>query len=328
MRKIAIFLIALMLSLVLSMGTASAWFWGKRKITVDCTQGQNPQNVLDWVIGSRPLILYLIGTCSGFEISRDDVTVAGAELVEDDDDDENGENGENNDNGENGGCATIATINGEIELKGARRVQLYCLEVTGNGNGIDAYEGASALVQDCFIHHNDRNGITVVEGSSVLVENCEIVDNGGPGAVIAESAGSFSETQILRNTHAGITGDHGARIGIADESSVSNNFGMGVQLSLGSTASLAWDVTVTENEIHGIVISEHSFVEVRDSEIWNNGGPHTEIQLNKDSGLVLKSGASVDGTQDGSDAIICNDGESSLANEGATVVGFHNCTGF
>ncbi len=330
MKKIAVFLMALMLSLVLSMGTASAWFWGTNRRTVDCTKGQNPQNVLDRAIGARDLELYLIGECPGFEISRDDVTVAGGRVLEVDDDEENGENNSidsNGGNGEEDPCTSRATITSSIKLKGARRVELYCLNVTvaeggtvddeddeENRVGIEAYEGASAFVHHCLIQGNPSNGIQIGEGSNMLVESCEILDNVGTGANVAYSTAVFSETEIVGNER-GITAAQGARIEVVDTSVSGNDF-EGVWLSLGSNAFLM-NVMISGNGTYGIWIESHSFAQVYYSTIENNGDDaFPEINLRWDAGLVL-TGGSVNG--DLGSAIDCFDSESSLAIEGADV---------
>jgi len=113
---------------------------------------------------------------------------------------------------------------------------------------------------------------------------------------------------------------------------VKNNTGTGIGLMQNSSAVILGDSNITHNGIHGIFIESHSFVQVYEVTINNNGlhppdVDHSEITLRRDAGLVLDGGYVNEGS---GDAIVCDDSESSyLRNDPARVDGVvWNCTGF
>jgi len=362
MKKIAVFLMALMLSLVLSMGTASAWFWGKKERTVDCTKGQNPQDVLDRAIGSRPLILYLIGPCSyDLEISRDDVTVVGGELLDDDDEEENGENNAidaNGGNGEEDACTSRATITGSIYLENVNRVALECLRVTGPGAGVVAYS-SNVTIEASHIDDNVGIGVTASSASNVDIVESHIDHNGGNGVVAYSSNVTIEGSHIDDNVDVGLHLNWNSSAYVVDsdikinkgfgilmmagssielqDTRVDSNIGVGISLERNSNAGISGTSTIKDNTDNGIWIDSHSFVQIYNATIQNNGGPVIpEIHLFRDAGLHVGGTTSVDGDLDGSAAIICGDHESSVTIDesppvpppGPTVTPRTHCTGY
>lgn len=71
-----------------------------------------------------------------------------------------------------------ATVEGTINIVGARRVMIKKLRIKGRGPGISVRDGATADIVDNVIENNSRNGIGVSGGSFARVTNNQIRGNG------------------------------------------------------------------------------------------------------------------------------------------------------
>lgn len=172
-----------MISCVIFLGFLATPIHADEKVksrTVDCDKGQHPADVLNQERGPQPLEMTLVGTCPGFTVARDDVTIEG--------DDEYG-------------CPDAsAKVEGTITFSGAQRAVVACLFVTGPGNGIDALPGSSVLIIDSSISDNTEAGVTATSGASISLSRSYVTDNQGEGVVLNTSASAdVDNTEIYDN---------------------------------------------------------------------------------------------------------------------------------
>jgi hypothetical protein len=171
-------------------------------------------------------------------------------------------------------------------------------------NGMIVLQYANRVTLDCLKVTGPYNGV-VAFGSNFWIHNSEISGNGGTGLAL-----NSSNVELI-NVH------------------VDLNW-VGINLERNSNAvipEISDTSTITNNTSYGIWIQSHSFVQVDNATIQNNGGG-SEIQLSRDAGLVLGSGATVNLDGFGY-AYYCTDYmESSVDPGGAAVSPPAHCSGF
>ena len=124
-----------------------------KTVEVDCTKGKTIANALEKGNENKPLVVVVQGTCTeNITITRDDVT-----LVAD---------------------AGGGTVNGTITIRGARRVVIKGITVTGSGAGVVGSDNAAFTVEDSVLDRNDTDGIVVRNGAQATITGNTITNNG------------------------------------------------------------------------------------------------------------------------------------------------------
>ncbi len=325
-----------------------------RKV-INCDRGGDVQRALDRNIWSLPMKLRLVGRCSGFEIRRDDVSIAPL----------------------HGHACPGAWVDGTIHLDDAQRVQIRCIEVTVDEDpGIDAF-GSTALLVDVDLSDNGGAGLESTGYSSIEMQRGSITGNGDAGVnVDGKGSARIEGTHIAGNGGAGISASQNSLVFVADGWIIDND-GSGILLQSSSVATVD-DMTISDNgragvavlsgsevaiegstisdngtdgpgsgvfarlnssveivssiisgNLAGVAVREHSFADISgthevdgETRITNNSLPG--ITLTNDSGVILGAGTFV--PNNGSiNAVECRDKESSIAVNPAAVVGSIDC---
>jgi len=192
---------------------------------VNCDKGRDVQRVLDRNVMSFPMEIRLIGTCDGFTIERDNVSIT----ARDDD------------------TCPGATVSGRIVVFNSQRVELSCLSITSLENGIDIVHGSRASITENLIT-GAAAGIYIDSGSSAQVFDNEITGSTSVGIFVNGS--SYGE--IRNNTLASSSIGNFSQIFVTGSSAadVSNNI---ITASGGSgvDAGFASNITAGGNNISG-----------------------------------------------------------------------------
>ena len=131
---------------------------------VDCTHNNaSIQEAIDKSRNGTPVTVFVSGQCSeNVLIEADDITLSG--------------------NGS--GLGTIgAWISGSITIRGAQRVRVEYLHVTGPGAGVVVTDGAAATIAHNELVDNESDGVSVASFSFARVEFNTITGNGRPAPV-------------------------------------------------------------------------------------------------------------------------------------------------
>jgi len=179
--------------------------------TINCDKGQDPSAILELNPGPQPLVLVLEGTCPGFAIERDAVTVTA--------DDENG--------------CPAATVDGTIVVRG-QRTTISCLTVTGSGPGV-VVENAAAQIRDSSMSGNDQVGVSAAQ-AIVSVTGGEISGNVGAGVTATSSRVGITGADVTNNAGEGLAATTNSSADI-DQAYISGNTGSDLFLSLHSVAT-------------------------------------------------------------------------------------------
>ena len=151
-------------------------------VTVDCDAGQSIQAALNKASQSVPLTLNVMGSCEEVvDIKRDDVSV----------------NGNNN-----------AVISGTIYLRGANRITIENITVTGPGLGVSVIGSNYVQLLNAIITENeDWTAVVANESSSLKIWNSEISHNHGNGVFIGigSSLVTSGGSRVYDNQNMGIS---------------------------------------------------------------------------------------------------------------------------
>lgn len=122
---------------------------------VDCASGDSIQRPIDKRNPDKSLTLLIRGVCTeNVTVNRDDVSLVGE-----------------------GG-----TVNGNINILGARRVVIRALTVTNpTGAGISATDNAAVTVEDSTLERNGTEGIIVRNGAHATILRNSLSNNGQAG---------------------------------------------------------------------------------------------------------------------------------------------------
>lgn len=220
--------VSLAMTIALAPGPAEAL--NTISVTVDCAT----TSLADLINGvaQRPsvaAVLTIKGTCTeDIAIEFDDVTLKGDPV--------------------DGG-----TISGTITIKGARRVVIDDLTVTGPGDGIVGIDNAAFTVRNSDISNNsategsEGSGIVVVNSSSANITGSTISSNAGPGVGVFLSASAFlTSNQIINNIESGIlVGDAGS-VDLTSNT-IQSTGPCGIQAEAGGAVELEGGNTVTSD---------------------------------------------------------------------------------
>jgi hypothetical protein len=191
----------------------------------------------------------VVGTCDGFAIERDNVSISAR-------DDTN--------------CPG-ATIVGRITVDDARRVSLHCLAVTSVENGIDILRGASALVEDNLIS-GAAAGVQIAQGSSARVFNNEILDSTSVGIFV--NGGSYGEVRdnVLASSSIGnfsqifVTGSSAADV---FDNTITASGGTGVDAGFASSIEAGGN-NVSGTAYAGIRVAQNAHMFLRSANTVDN----------------------------------------------------------
>lgn len=176
---------------------------GIKMTVVNCNKSNaSVQRKLDRANRNRSVTIVIEGYCDeSVTITRDDVTLRG---------DPKGD-------GEiEGGLR-------EVRVVGARRVHILNLELTGDGYGMLAVDGAVVNVAACDIHDNTFDGIGAFNMAFVRVTGSDIVRNGRP-APFFEAGIDVSGASIVRSAGNYIAGNNYAAVEVGNMSYFRSGF--------------------------------------------------------------------------------------------------------
>lgn len=218
--------VSLAMTIALAPGPAEAL--NTISVTVDCAM----TSLVDLINGvvQRPSVAVVVtikGTCTeDIAIEFDDVTLKGDPVV--------------------GG-----TISGTITIKGARRVVIDDLTVTGLGDGIVGIDSAAFTVRNSDISNNsatagsEGSGIVVAKSSSANITGSTISSNAGQGVAVFFSASAFlTGNQIINNIESGIAvGDAGSAV--LTSNTIQSTGQCGIEVEASGAVELGGGNTVT-----------------------------------------------------------------------------------
>ena len=326
---------------------ASGFNPGER--VVRCDLGQQVQDVLDrQAFWRRPQTLTLVGTCDGFTIDRDDVTIRGVD---------------------DASCRG-AIILGTVINNGARRTRFSCLALDGVGTGMVVKDGdvelQGILVDGMPVgieitqggHAELIGGAIRVSDAGVLVEQGTVEIEGTDFRLFS---GPPSNTpyglRLQSNSHATIRGGffeyldsvRGPTVEVKGSSSLeiedtvmqgNGVSGAGLLVRDGSNATLT-NVSIFNYRFNGIRVQRNSSLQLEGGEI--SGNDFRGIRLDDHSSATISdasivghgrvsilltgdSGLRVGGEFLQVESFDCEDDESSVEfDDGSTPFG---CTGF
>lgn len=132
---------------------------GIKILRVECAHpNKSIQSAVDKAMVGRPTTIYVSGQCDeDVLIEKDDVTLSG--------------------NGDGDGIID-GFINGTITVRGARRVRIEYLHVTGSGQGVSVIDGAVATIAHNELVNNVSDGVRVANLAFAAVEFNTITGNG------------------------------------------------------------------------------------------------------------------------------------------------------
>ena len=163
---------------------------GQHSKTVNCHESDKTvQSEIDKVKAGRDTTIFIVGFCDeSVSIAKDGITLSGNKE----------------------GFGAIGGGLGEVKVTGAERVIIEYLELTGEGYGVLAEEGASITIRHNNIHDNMASGVGAFNQVFARVESNTITQNGlrneeesgidGNGGVTIRSSGNF----IAENNYAAV----------------------------------------------------------------------------------------------------------------------------
>lgn len=228
---------------------------------VKCDKGQSVQKELDKLDGPETIVV--TGTCHEYlEIKTDDVTIQGGNYQP---------------------PSTPVPDRSIIWVRGARRVLITGVTVTGGYNGIVVGQGGSLTLDgNSTISGAANNGVVSVFGSSMTVNSSTIQENVQGVAAADNSAIVVINSYIQNNTGAGVVvvRSSSARIGqnlfgVQMKSWITDNGGSGVYIGRSSHAIVDGN-TIDNNTSTGISI-EGGTATIINNSIRSNGANGIDI---------------------------------------------------
>ncbi len=155
-------------------------------IAVDCDQADSIQAAVDRA--NRPTTIFIVGICvEDVTITKDDITLSG------------------NISGSESGPGGSGTISGTVDIKGADRIVIEFLTITGSGEGANVTNGSSALLESNLINNNAQCGVSVTNESFLTLLRNTISNNGRPGPFF--ESGVFVASSTVNSRGNTITGN-------------------------------------------------------------------------------------------------------------------------
>ena len=259
-NKFAIAIACLTMGLVFLGNNAYAQANHAKVKVVRCDEGESVQSLLDNNFPLRPLKLQLVGDCPGFKITQNDISIEPF----------------------NDYVCPGATVEGGILMVGAFRIEIRCIEVTGEDdeNAIELVH-SKATLEDVDIKNN-AGGLEVTEHSSIEVFGGEISGNGQGVVVDSASYASFEDTHITEN---GIEDGVGG-VDVVQMSSLmfsggkitGNGYGILVDLS---TVDIGWAAQIMGNTNYNISVNTDSALLLNDVIVYGVvtcDGPESSVR--------------------------------------------------
>ena len=230
-------------------------------IKVNCNKGESVQSALDALTG--PATIDVKGTCHEYlDITEDDVTIQGGTYQ---------------------APTPSDPSKNIIWVRGARRVLITGVTVTGGWNGIAAYQGASLTLDgNSNISGAANNGVVSSFGSSVIVNSSTIHENFQGATATDNAAIVVTNSYIQNNTGTGVVvvRSSSARIGqnvvgVPMKSWITDNQGSGVYIGRSSNGII--DGNIIENNIGSGVSIEGASATVINNSIQYNGANGIDV---------------------------------------------------
>jgi len=233
------------LILLLGSSASASATWNRDGVyVVRCDEGMTPERILERQWFARPIELQLVGTCPWFEIKRDDVTVTARD---------------------NEACPG-ATVDGGIDVHGAWNVELSCIAVTGDDDGVSVF-GGKAILEDVHIYGSNDKGLWIHESGAVEMIGGSVTD-AESAVYFWNGSGVFEGVDISNNRGTAITLESNSSLEMND-GSISNNPGDGINASRNSVIDLN-GVTVADNGRNGVALFGSSHGQFNNVSIWGN----------------------------------------------------------
>lgn len=235
-----------------------------KQFVVRCDEGQTIQNFLDRYGAHRKMALYLVGTCPGFMITSDDISVA--PLFD--------------------ATCPGATVNGKIEVDGARRIGIRCIDVAGSDGGVLVL-GGRAFLEDVNIYGSDDIGVEIRDGGTLDMFGGS-VSNHAEGVSLEAGFAQFEDTDILNNASNGVSVAKNSYFELVG-GSITNNGGRGVNVS--SSSALVLGGTTVSNNRFGVGVDGGSTAYIENAIIENS--TRTGLAVNMNSSVDVAGGTIV-----------------------------------
>lgn len=240
MYKFTAALVCLFMGVAFLGNNANAQAKHAQEKVVRCDKGKSVQPLLDANFPARPLTLRLVGTCPGFEITQNDISIVPF----------------------NDDVCPGATVAGRIFMNGADRIEIRCIGITSaedgeEDNGMELVNSTASL-EDVDITDHDA-GLEVTARSLIGVERGLI--SGNFSGVTVDSVGSadLNDTHIRDNDDFGVYVVQMSRFTLSG-GSITGNGGDGIFLDFHSTAELGSGAQIMDNDANNISVNRDSGV--------------------------------------------------------------------
>jgi hypothetical protein len=258
---------------------------GEFQTVVNCAEGKKVQDALDGAPkGASRVIITINGVClESVAIDRDDVVLQGA----------------SQDSGLQQGTTAAAPT---LWLKGAQRVEINNLTITGGNRGMVVHNGSSFRSQSLIVRNTGQYGINMSRNSAGILWDLYVEGD-------SQQSGSQYGIFIFRGAEITVTGGRisgHAHFGVQNDGSqvtldgveVSNN-GNGAMTSNGGALRLVGGTRVEHSSRAGIIIGNGSSVSISGpgTKIANSG--EWGVNLGTSSALTMERGAIVENNQNG-----------------------------
>lgn len=189
-----------------------------------------------------------------------------------------------------------AEIVGSITVFGAD-VTIRDLTISGPGPGVAIRRGWTRLLRVTIVE-NEFDGVQAFENGMVKIADSVISSNGASGVFVQTAGLEIVDSSISDNNLDGILAEIGSRVMVRNTSNTGNT-GVGVHVAL------------------------HSVVDIRDGASVFGNDTGIGVLATLDSGIRITTNDVIF-----SDALVCDDSESSFVDNWSVVTGPIACTGF
>ena len=203
-------------------------------VDVDCDV-DDVQDILDNNIFSFPMELKLDGICDGFEITKDNVSIAPLD---------------------NSLCPG-ATVEGHIAIEGARGFKLSCVKIVGPDGGVSMW-GGQALLEDVDIIGNSDAGIEMSAHALIEMIGGSVRHHGN--GVAMESGHAILEEVEISNNATGVSAENNSYVEFGG-GTVMNNSEYGIDIASSSVLD-SERLTVSNNGWVGILVGGNSRADI------------------------------------------------------------------
>jgi hypothetical protein len=230
-----------------------------KQFVVRCDEGQTVQSFLDRYGAHRKMALDLVGICSGFTITHDDVSIA--PLYDE--------------------ACPGATVNGKIEVDGVRRIGMRCIDIVGLDGGVLVL-GGRAFLEDVNIYGSDDIGIEIRDGGALDMFGGSVT-NHVEGVSLEAGFAQFEDTDISNNADNGVSVEKNSYFELGG-GLITNNGDRGVNVS--SSSVLVLDGTTVSNNHSGVGVDDSSTAYIENATIENSTRTGLAVNMNSSVDVV------------------------------------------